>query len=374
MDSSGCTDLSSDVLSLISTFLTNNSAYIRFRSVCAQWRRAAAPEPRHLPPQLPLLLLDGVRVLGPSTKTWEHNTQLLRETEGRRCYASSHGWLVLDGEDRDVVLFNPITRNKISLPPLTSLPFVLNHIVSGVDQRYVIHGGSTLTGTQMRDYAIKKIVLSSNPNPSSADNCVAMAIMKSTCSTIGFCRGGDTTWITTDIRAYVWDICHSDGLFYSLDNSPRITVWDDKSPTSIATFALGRILGSLNAVLERYLVGTSDGLLMVIRCVCYNYYGVRTTCFKVYKVDFDSTGAGIPRQMKMLGNRALFVGGHNSLSMPSTQGFPRENGIYFVDYYNGKHYMKVYNLADGNVEILAEVDRYKHASPPTAIWFTPSLS
>ncbi|KAJ3687824.1 hypothetical protein LUZ61_016988 [Rhynchospora tenuis] len=113
------------VVHLISEKIKSMGDYVRFRAVCSPWRSASLSKPRHLPPQLPWLMNpqwfslkdEGIRLF---YNPWESKIHKLHlpETRNMRCYASYRGWLLLTtGQGSEVFLLNPLTRDRINLPP-----------------------------------------------------------------------------------------------------------------------------------------------------------------------------------------------------------------------------------------------------------------
>ncbi|KAJ3687855.1 hypothetical protein LUZ61_017019 [Rhynchospora tenuis] len=120
-------NLPPEIVELISEKVKYIVDYVRFRAVCSAWRSASLPKPRHLPPQLPWLMLpyDGHSWTTRDDTTrffydvWESKMReiLLPETETMTCCASYRGWLLLVSyKGREVSLLNPLTRSEIELP------------------------------------------------------------------------------------------------------------------------------------------------------------------------------------------------------------------------------------------------------------------
>ncbi|KAJ4777844.1 F-box family protein [Rhynchospora pubera] len=123
-----------DIVQLISEKFKSITDYLRFRAVCSPWRSASLPRPRHLPPQLPWLMLthkpykkqkgqrhNGVYLFYDLERSKLREVHL-PETTGMVCCASYQGWLLLlASKGREVLLLNPITRARIQLPPFTAL-------------------------------------------------------------------------------------------------------------------------------------------------------------------------------------------------------------------------------------------------------------
>ncbi|XP_078172678.1 F-box protein At2g05970-like [Carex rostrata] len=114
-----------EVVYLISEKVKYIADYIRFRAVCSPWRSASAPKPRHLPHQLPWLMIpygirrtddDGIRLF---YDLWESKMRKIHlpETIGKLCWATYRGWLLIVASDcRELFLLNPLTRTRVKLP------------------------------------------------------------------------------------------------------------------------------------------------------------------------------------------------------------------------------------------------------------------
>ncbi|KAJ1694943.1 hypothetical protein LUZ63_011641 [Rhynchospora breviuscula] len=118
------------VLHWISEKLESITDFVQYRAVCSPWRSASLPMPRHLPPQLPWLMIghklnaneddDGMRVFYDIWKGKMHKLHL-PEIIGKGCCGTHRGWLlVIATEGREVFLLNPLTRARIDLPPFTT--------------------------------------------------------------------------------------------------------------------------------------------------------------------------------------------------------------------------------------------------------------
>ncbi|XP_038971687.1 F-box protein SKIP23-like [Phoenix dactylifera] len=381
-------DLPLDVLSLISTFLTKNSDYIRFRSVCVWWRRAAAAEPRHLPLQQLLLIRPNIR---PNTvnsanrgfcslSTKKTHWIQLPETLQKRCCGSSHGWLAFVDRSPDVFLFNPLTRARIDLPAITTLDCV-DQASKRRDEyrvRYRTGREEVRCSTWMRDYCIGKIVLSSSPH--AGVPWTAMALLGLT-GDIMLWRPGDANWTVIVRRAPTLDIACCNGLFYSFDRAGKLAAVDaDPSADAKATDVMGGLSASI--WYKNYLVESGGELLLAVR---HEYDldarpGCKTCCFDVCKL-LDLKGKPKRSMVKSLGDRALFLGKNHSFSLSSAD-IPgcRGNCIYFTDdllgYVHGHirgHDSRRCSIEDDSIRPspcppIASCELW---SPP--VWITPNL-
>ncbi|XP_072954995.1 F-box protein At2g26160-like [Typha angustifolia] len=347
-------DLPPELLTLITTFFTKNSDYIRFRAVCSPWRRAAPRRPRPgLPAQLPLLILEAARVFGPETNRRVDNIPLLWEVMDSNCRASSHGLLALHDKARHLVaLFNPVTRSKIMTLP--SLP-----------------------------QTISKIISSALPTPQRGHRFFVAAATIS--GAMLFWRPGYTAWVPVrETDGQICDITYHKQQLYALNTSPPLLmVWD--RPTSYPTATLTLIGGgppdqsfSTSRESKRYLVESDDELLIVNRILLQNYYypNVRTEGFEVYKVECLLDEEAAVSKVEGLEDRALFVGDDNSYSVDTKASScvnVKANCIYFVDFYDSQHVVKVYHLADNLIRLLVSFNKFKGVEKASQSWFVPSL-
>lgn len=203
-----------------------------------------SPAPRHLPPQLPWLLLP----YDPHLKEGDYaslrffydmsNFQMhqinLPETCGKQYCGSSQGWLVLE-DGPEISLLNPITRVQMQLPSINALPKIWG--ASGIEsedarsQFGILHsryGYKEGTGP-----IIQRIILTSSPTLD--PDCVVMALFKSIWG-LAFCRIGDESWTLFEAPAQngighrLIDATYHNGLFYCL-SIDEVKIYDLKGAT-----------------------------------------------------------------------------------------------------------------------------------------------
>jgi hypothetical protein len=217
-----------DLVHMITEKVTSITDFMRFRAVCTAWRSASSPRPRHLPLQLPWLVLsrgpdDGADAnLGSSLSLYDlsqskTHTLDFPQIQGKRICGSSHGWLILE-KKRDVWLFNPITRDQITLPSLSAKPSSFAGIHTEVE---VLH-------CALR-FCIRKAILSSNPRMH--PNCLVMALFWGSWQT-AFCKIGDECWTTLILAEEIprpWcatDISYHNGFFYAINGNGHAWICD----------------------------------------------------------------------------------------------------------------------------------------------------
>ncbi|XP_017696806.2 F-box protein SKIP23-like [Phoenix dactylifera] len=317
-----------DVLQTIADFLARDIRdFIRFRAVCESWR-SATTELRSmpsLPPQLPWLMLSFDEAFTNTRSFYRLSDRTilnfhLPEVGGKRIVGSAVGWLVLVSAASAICLFDPLTRAQVHLPPLTTLPQVLEFREQEVGAEYVIEeaqedqqeeedeeeeaGGAYLLGSDH----VKDLLV--------------------------FARPGDGKWTMSDRRFICTDILWHQGQLYAVDNGGVVAVCE-LSPT----FKLTPITAEVPIdFLWCFLVELCGDLLVVFR---YPEHGwdpfpwtaYPTRGFEVFKLDRSSKEARLV-EVKSLGDHMLFLGTNNSFSL-STKDFPgwKGNCIYFTASY-----------------------------------------
>ncbi|KAJ4804666.1 F-box family protein [Rhynchospora pubera] len=201
---------------LVSEKIKSITDYVRFRAVCSPWRSASLPKPRHhLPAQLPWLMIpgspnqdwsnypvkkdDGVRLF---YDLWESKMRKLHlpELSGMKCCASHRGWLLLVATGgTEAFLLNPITRDRVQLPPFTT---PLKHLwvrddladlgIADVPDYDASHCFQPLVG----DFAITRVTFSGELTD---PNCL-ISVFLPRCWGIFRCRVGDPCWSLVTIR------------------------------------------------------------------------------------------------------------------------------------------------------------------------------
>ncbi|XP_041021657.1 F-box protein SKIP23-like [Juglans microcarpa x Juglans regia] len=387
------TQLPGELLESISNNLTIYADYLRFRSVCHCWRSSVPKTPRHLPPQLPWLMLPHTRSQSQSHRAFfdvsAQKIRLLKYPESshrKRCCGSSHGWLLIMDETPAVLLINPLTRVKVQLPPLSTFPIVLSFNYSEIGKEYAL---TTPSGDiyrcslrEMRDSFIKKVILSMSP--AGDNNFIALAILNLT-GDLAFCKNGDESWtFIHDAKFFSEDVIYHKELFYAVDKNGSIAVCDvsGTSPRVSIIKTPSQFGGDI-----QYLANSEDDeeLLLVTRYldlvndnVDLNVF-FKTVKFEVFRINWNGP---LWERLTSLGDRTLFVGGNSSLSL-STSDFPACSGncIYFTDDYCefneefafGDYDLGIFKLCDGSIEPLPCYRRSSHSQihgPP--IWVTPN--
>ncbi|XP_052200852.1 F-box protein SKIP23-like [Diospyros lotus] len=379
-----------DLLRSIADKLTLLIDYVRFRAVCSNWRSSAPTTPSRLPFQLPWLMLPhhhhhrrrrGFFSLAANKVYFLY----LPETANRRrSRGSSLGWLLILDECPDILLLNPLTRAKLHLPPLSAFPNVVNFSFRDIGREYTVRArnGDIFSHNlaYMRDYFVKKVVLSSSP---SNQNFIALAILNQT-GDLAFCKKGDQSWkFIEDAQSYGEDAIYHNGLFYAVNKFGQIAVCDvhGESPRVSLIETPTQVGGDM-----QYLVSSSKGFLLVTRYLDFDLNDhqidivYKTAQFRVYKLDLSGPNW---ERVTSLDDEMLFLGENSSLAL-SALDFPgcKGNCIYYTDDYSesdydgisGGHDLGVYNLEDGSIEPLPCYPRNFPSPPrwPPPIWITPN--
>lgn len=390
-------DLPPELVEFIANKIKIHKDYIRFRSVCLNWRFSIPKTPKHLPCQLPWLML-------PPSRSHHHQSSSRRgfyslsdnkvhfftlpevSITRRRC-GSSFGWLVMLDETPAMFLINPLTKAKLHLPPLSSFPNVMNFTFYNIGKEYTLKTGEGdvyyCNLKEMRDSFIKKVIFSASP--SNKSDYIALAILNQT-GDLAFCKKGDQSWkFMPDAQSYCEDVIYHKGLFYAVNKFGSIVVCDLHGDSPKVSFInTPRQLGGD----MQYLVSSVNELLLVTRYLELEFdvdqhqldILYKTIEFRVFRLDLSGPKWEI---VTRLDDRALFVGENSSLVICASD-FPgcKGNCIYYTDDYsewnydgaNGDHDLGVYDLEDGSVEALPcyPKNSYSGRRWPPPIWVTPN--
>ncbi|EEF52805.1 ubiquitin-protein ligase, putative [Ricinus communis] len=386
-----------ELIEIISKGLTIYSDYLYSRAVCHAWRFSIPKTPNHLPPQLPWLMLpqsqsqsnQSRRAFFSLSTNKFHFLNLPEVSYRKRHCGSSHGWLMILDDTPTILLINPLTRAKLSLPPLSSFPNVISFNYSDIGREYALRNllGERVTVSlrQMRDSFIRKVVLSSSPLKD--NNFVVIAILNQT-DDLAYCRNGDKSWsLVENARSFCEDVIFVNGMFYAVNKAGQIVICDISSDSPRVSFMeTPRQAGGD----MQYLVNSGDELLLVTRYLDLEYEFdhpdmephliYRTIRFEVFRLDWNG-----PQWLRMstLGDKALFIGENSSLSLSATDfSGCMGNCIYYTDDYLdanydghfGDHDLGIFKLCDETIEPLPCYPRNFTSplqwSPP--LWVSPN--
>ncbi|KAH6782773.1 hypothetical protein C2S52_000335 [Perilla frutescens var. hirtella] len=379
-------ELPPELLQTVATNLPTISDYIRFRAVCRNWWLAARISPPYLPREFPWLMLPLSRssnrrgFYNPLTSNL-HRLTLPEASHSRRRAGSSLGWLVLIDESPSIFTINPLTRDRVSLPPLSSFPNVTNFDFYSIGREYTVRSPENdlnfYSLREMRDAFIKKVILSHSPYDDS--NFFAFAILNRH-ENLAYCKNGDESWrIIDEARLYSEDVIYFNSAFHAVDRFGSIAICDvsnGESPVVKLIHVEQQIDGDM-----KYLVDAMGDLLLVARHLDFEidieYYleVCKTVKFNVFRFDWNGRKW---ESLASLDDKVLLLGENSSLALrASDYAGCRGNRIYFTDDYSGAnsdsiagdHDIGVYNLVDGSIDELPCYHRNSH----WPIWITPNL-
>ncbi|KAL6997663.1 hypothetical protein U1Q18_007789 [Sarracenia purpurea var. burkii] len=369
------TQIPYDLISMIANRIPAIEDFLALSAVCRSWRSVYVHKSWSPAPVFPWLMLSESRD-NQSTRaffSFHKNRRYLLplpEAHGRRCWGSSCGWIVTIGLDLQIHLLNPITRNRIDLPPQSTF------------SRQPIIGNPHW----FRTHFIHKAFVF-NRQFRTEDDLLVMAIHGQN-NHLAFSRPGYNSWVTveTSFPCLFKDVTVFDGKIFAVCNSgnlvlvENVDVDDNGSPTarqiaSPPNFADGQE--------KLYLVESSGELLMLCRRRTRSIvdFSLETISFDAYRFDFDDevwVGLG------GLGDRALFIGDNNSLSISSVDDANCDaNCIYFTDDDSerwpvdeddhGKSDIGMYNMADRSIRFLDFGEDFAiHYSCP--VWVSPAVT
>ncbi|KAF7096607.1 hypothetical protein CFC21_098521 [Triticum aestivum] len=369
---------------------------LRSASVCTAWHKAVSVLRRiGVCPasQTPYLLYcteaAGRSALGMySLSERKAYTMPLPEPPINNWIGSTHGWIVTMDKRSDLTLLNPITGDRIALPPATTMEHVkpiLND--GGVLEKYEV---SYYDGELPRvedtpyvsdldeygDFFYTKAILSSDP---SKGECIVMLIHQPYAQ-LSFTKVGDVHWNWLKICNFYADCISHDGWFYAMTPQGAIDAFNLNGPSVIHE----RVLPDMFLFGERsYIVKAPWGDVLQVdrkQILDHEQPGGETyiTKIEVYKVDFVEQKRV---KMKGIGDHALFIG-KSTTSCFSVKHHPdlMPNHVYFTDDHDdelvtGKDDLRdigVYNLETDTTCKVVYPEPWRTWFPP--IWLTPNLA
>lgn len=389
-------NLPADLLLLVCENL-NIPELISFSSVCTQWREVAATA-KHLGRighQHPWLMLTteeapcSAQLYSLSNnKLYTIHNQPDLPIANRIIYGSAHGWLITADERSELSLLNPVTRQQIELPPVSTFENVSKKDVSEKiteddcwrdECGYITH----YTGERLRYMLYDQATLSSSPT--SGDYTVVVSLY----GPYGFAlaRAGDKKWTMIDHSMMIYDFAfHEDGKLYTTDSCSTVATWD---------FGLGR--EDLNLVEPEFVCWLQqdsydlDVCLYVVRAPWGELLLVQrdrgpcslrpnndckpTRRVDIWRVESEGIGSKLT-ELKCLGNYALFLGGNISTCI-SCEDNPKlqANCVYLADEWIKKGRTPdvcIFNLEDESIQPVLPNDLRMIWPPP--IWITPSFA
>ncbi|CAL1351964.1 unnamed protein product [Linum trigynum] len=297
-DEPNWSDLSGEILHLISNRVTKMKDFIRLQAVCNPWRRALAQS--RFSQSIPWLMLPYCRNSIVNNDTCAaavgcKNTEYCRclyDLEEKRFQhielpqglnktgrGSAFGWLFMMESSPSLVLLNPFTKCQIPLPPATGFPNVLEFRSESVGREYLhldFEGLQVTWGKkEFESNYIDRVCLSAEPT---SEDSVVMVI-PSLVGTLVFCKvNGDQKWtlipggndVDLPKQIHFLDVVFWRGQFYALSQDEKVYVCDLSLPhcPTLSLFLDGHKL--LDVKGSKYYLLTSSNhneLMMVNRYV-----------------------------------------------------------------------------------------------------------
>ncbi|KAK6240032.1 hypothetical protein QUC31_005501 [Theobroma cacao] len=186
----------------------------------------------------------------------------LPEIRGRRCWGSPFGWLITCGLDLEIQLFNPLSRANLALPPLNTFTHRENW--------------QNRTSEHVRNYFIKKLLLSSNP---ASPDCFVFAIY-SEYNFLAIAKPGDNkAWTpinaaptpieATHIIRFDDVICFN-GSFFAVRDSGQLFLCQDidaSHPNAVEFASVPPTWSPRDAGWTKYLVDMGGNLCVLSRII-----------------------------------------------------------------------------------------------------------
>ncbi|KAL6603709.1 hypothetical protein ACP70R_044070 [Stipagrostis hirtigluma subsp. patula] len=309
---------------------------------------------------------------------------------------ASHGWLVTVDDHADLHLVNPVTGQRISLPPVATVEQVrLMHDDSGavVPDTYQVYPYDwslrvephvnppfTVDARELVDFLYLRALISSDP--SAGDGCVVVLFHRPRFQ-LSFARPGDAhwTWIRTPTGNTEYCDCVFDGdgrTLYAMRYDGAIHAFDLHGRPALERKVILRpqllevMYRTTNYLLHAPWLG---GWIQVWRSM--HSTNPITEWIRVYQVDL---AAQTLVEIKNLGDHALFVGCNYSFSLAASDcPGVLPNHVYYTDneeYHalyspDGPRDIGVYNVGDGSFHDVHPPCRWLNWPLPS--WITPSL-
>ncbi|RYR18381.1 hypothetical protein HN51_037405 [Arachis hypogaea] len=400
-----------DMLNQIAERLYSYDDYLQLRLVCKQWNSKVPKIPNGI--KAPWLL---VPIGGAAKEAFKigkdiyHITQLpsideetvdTSSLEEKGIYhlklelqynlirGSCHGWLIIVSiYEGTIRMLNPLTKVCLDLPPISTLP----NVIDDGDEYYSYYIGpyKFITDTvHAYKVLVWKVVINSAPTNDNNNNFMAVALYGG--SYLAFYKPSNRKWLklttNTDAWTYFQDVIFFQEKIYIIDDDGQLYVFDtntkakpvriihEVTPPSDVVTVEDEEVSNL-----KYLIGCADGsLLMVVRHLHNlmqqdNQRSYETIKFDIYEL---KKNANTWSRVTSLGNYVLIIGFNASVQMLADDfSNCKGNQIFFTDnfvidqtsddvvYY---HNIGIFNLEDQSCQtVLSDVNFF---CPP--VWMFP---
>ncbi|KAA3482004.1 putative F-box protein [Gossypium australe] len=204
-------NIEGDVLRCIADMTDVAQDLVRMTAVCRSWQAILANKRIKFP--ICLMLTEGYY-------SNEHcfyclleaifDVLYLPEIQGRRCWGSPFGWLVIYALDSETRLFNPFSRTRIPLPSLSTI----------AEEECCSRPG------ELFEYSSDKLILCTSPEES---DCIVLA---NTSDGLFFAKPSDEAWtlICHGDRHHLDDAIYFKGNFYGCLHTGEIVLCEATHP------------------------------------------------------------------------------------------------------------------------------------------------
>ncbi|XP_074294711.1 uncharacterized protein LOC141622584 [Silene latifolia] len=316
----------------------------------------------------------------------------LPETYGKACWGSRCGWIVTLGLDREMQLFNPLTKSQLPLPSQTTFGYPCTSAQSKT----------------IRAMFFSKVVVLRLPQDDNDNIPWLVVAIHSVNSHVGIARPGDASWTHIHNPYYsdpddppITDViyCNKMKSLVFIDESASLFYYDVHNPKQpkelkVCLKVQGILFSEQQVDTQIYLVESGDDLLAIVRCKkssswepnhvhginCHN-----NDNFRVFRSGFATTRSW--EELKDgIGNVAVFVGGNETMCIDASIGGCRSNCIYFSDVHRESYRNRLYYFDEGevsshlgvfnfNTKTTESFYNWKIRESPycSPFWFTPSI-
>ncbi|QHO05861.1 hypothetical protein HN51_064837 [Arachis hypogaea] len=357
-------DIDEDLLKEISKRFHAYHDYIQLRFVCKQWRLKLPKIPNEN--KIPWLLLPDETVKNHSDEDKEiHHLMQLGvaddETldtcalEEKNIYhimlpemqsydklirGSCHGWLIVVSiSDGTIQMLNPFTNRRLDLPPISTLPDVIDYQPDNHGNEYTLLDYDDVTMTEERDEVhrlhVVKVIINSSPEYD-IENFVAVVIFGPYYRRLAFYKPGNMRWVEFSGLEFSRDEWFHDIIFfqekiYAVNYYGQLYEFDTKTRSGLK----GGIHESrppseipLGPVKSKYLIGCANGsLLMLVRHTGRKGEEFETLKFDIYELKRNRKEWST---IDNLGNSILVIGFNSSVQIP-VPSLSKGNQIWFTD-------------------------------------------